>query len=209
MRCSEVLRNVSRLVSTGALLSAIAFGAGCAGKSATTPLTPPMGSDQTTSIQDQAELLSPDACGKKSTQDLAAGGGSLTLPTCSGYKGKVSYGKNNAPAKTTVTLITTTKNPGNVPTPAGKTVLAFVQATGNSTGGSVTFNNTSSKSTISNKKLLSSKTYALYAYALGILVSGFPQQIGSPVNGVLTFASPLNGQTVPQGITIDFELAQN
>jgi hypothetical protein len=199
------------LLSIAGLLGVAVVSAGCAGSSSSSPGTQAPLPPQAAPMQIWQNVIEPDVCGGKGTKEnLSSSGGTLTLPACGGYTGNITYGSNNAPSGTTVTLISTTKNPGGVPVPSKGTVLAFVQATGHSNAGSVTFGSTSSKSTITNKKKLkSTHTYSLYAYALGLLITGFPQSIGSASNGVLTFTSPLNGQDVPQGITIDFELVQN
>jgi hypothetical protein len=70
--------------------------------------------------------------------------------------------------------------------------------------GSVTYQGASQLSVIKNAAFLPSATFTLYAYAFG--VEEFSEHLGSPTNGVLQFPSPLNGITVPFGLTICFEL---
>jgi hypothetical protein len=196
-----VIRPAFRLLSSVTALAALGALSACGGSTAVPPGAAPL-------QQTDGRMADPDKCNKKSTQVISPTGGVLTLPPCASYTGTISYGKSGAPSKTSVSLVTTTKNPG-APTPRGKTVLAYVIATGNSSAGSVTFGTAAQNSMIANTALLSSKTYALYAYALGVTVKGFPKQVGSPTDGVLTFKSPLNGETVPEGIPVDFELVQN
>ena len=152
--------------------------------------------------------INPDACKKPSTQSVSSGGGRFTIPPCGGSTGKITYGTNNAPAGTTVTLESYTTNPApsNCGSPTGETVVAYVTALGTSSAGSITYNNAKKKSQIKNPAFKPSMTFHLYGYAFGAQV--LSEAIGSPNSkGVLTFASPLNGQTIPQNISICFELA--
>jgi hypothetical protein len=191
---------VARLAFIAALLGIAALAEGCSGSPSSAPSLP------ASALQTLERSARPDTCAVPQTEDISSTGGTLTLPTCGGYAGNITYGKNDAPKDTTVKLITTLNNPGGVPVPRKGTVLAYLQATGHSDAGSVTFKKASKKSTITNSALKPGDTYFLYAYAFGFSVSGFPKNIGSPSNGVLTFTSPVNGQTIPVDITVDFEL---
>jgi hypothetical protein len=179
--------------------AALALGAACLGVGSAAMTRPAL-----TSPAHQIQVQPNSNCGSK-TESINPAGGAFTIPPCNGTKGKVTYGTNNA-NNNTVTLQSAASNPAPsiCGTASGETTLAYVLATGNGAG-SITYNPTSKKSTLKNAAFPPSLTFTLYAYAFG--VEQFHQSLGSPNNkGVLKFSSPLNGMTIPLGITLCFEL---
>jgi hypothetical protein len=204
-------RSTRALTSLSALAFAVAA-AGCGGSQSAAPTLPQIQSPQ--SAQQTVfgdESMSFDAKSSKKTEPIHSGGGTLTLPAFGGYSGSLGYPKNNAPKRTKIALETSTTNIHNAPTPGGKKkVLMFEQATVKGSASQITFGGGSAGGTLDGPGIVTTHTYALYAYALGIQVPGFPVQLGSPTsNGTISFSSPLSGQSVPTGIGVTFELVQN
>lgn len=179
--------------------AAFALGAACLGVGSAAMTRPAM-----TGPAHQIQVQPSKDCGTK-TESINAAGGSFVIPPCAGTKGKITYGANNS-SNNTVTLQSSASNPAPsiCGSTAGETAVAYVLATGNGTG-SITYQNTGKKSSLKNAAFPPSATFTLIGYAFGSPVLSEP--IGHPNNkGVLKFASPLNGQTIPLGITLCFEL---
>jgi hypothetical protein len=153
--------------------------------------------------------LVPDANFAKATEKINSSGGTLFVPKFGGFSGSVGYPSNNALPGTTITLISSTTDINHAPQPSQGTVVFYLQARLKSITGYVTFNTGTASATLRSSSLLSSKTYSIYAYAFGKPLHGTPYNIGSPKNGRLTFTSPINGGTVPAGVTVTVELDQN
>ena len=190
----------TRTPLAGALSAAAAFalGAACLGVGSAAMTRPAM-----TNPAHQAHVV-PGDCGM-STQSINPAGGVFKIPPCAGTTGKISYGANNA-SNNTVTLQSSATNPAPslCGSTSGETAVAYVLATGNGTG-SISYQNTKKKSVLKNKAFPTSATFTLIGYAFGVPV--LEEAIGSPNSkGVIKFASPLNGQTIPLGITLCFEL---
>jgi peptidoglycan hydrolase-like protein with peptidoglycan-binding domain len=208
-----------RILRAAAPLSIAAFAVAAAGCSvqpqAGAPTLPPVQTPASVASQQQpqtldAEQLSFDAKSASKTETINKAGGTFTLPAFGGFSGTLGYPSNNAPANSKISLQTSTTNIHHAPTPHKKTVLMFEQATLKSGASAITFNGGTASGTFSSSQIVTSHTYALYAYALGILAPGFPIQLGSPTSdGSLTFSSPLSGESLPTGIAVTFEFVQN
>lgn len=207
--------NLARVLSICSILGVAGLAAGCAGSSNSQSPLPSVGSSSPAASSllrapAALRLVVPDTCGKNTTEPINPAGGTITLPPCGGFTGSLGYPSNNAPGGATLVLRTSITKPKGVPTPSGKTVLLFLQATAHSSTSSITFNSGNATAKLTNKKkLLSSHTYSAYAYAFGFLLKGFPKELGAPTNGSLSFASPVSGVTLPTGITVTFELTQD
>jgi hypothetical protein len=157
-----------------------------------------------------SDNANPDACNTKQPTTVNPAGGGFRIPACAGFTGRITYGPNNAVRGYTVTLVsaaTSNPDPSNCgpPTP-GEMVVFFVTAVGSSAvQPSVTYGMAANKSAISNPGFGNGNTFTLLAYKAGVLQ--FSEKLGSPRKGVLRFASPLNGQTVPTNVVLCYELA--
>jgi hypothetical protein len=198
-----VHQNLSRALTASALFSLVAFGAGC---SANTSVSTAVPAGPAASVHATIAESVPDTCNKTANDPIKAAGGSIKLPACATFTGGFTYGSNNAPAGTTLSLLATPKRPSGIPVEPG-TPLLFLQGTLNSSASSITFNKSKVKSNVHSSKLLSSKTYTLYAFLNGSEI--FSVNLGSPTNNTLKFASPFDGQTVPANLTVTLEIAQN
>jgi hypothetical protein len=205
----------SRSLCVASLLTIVSV-AGCSTSSKSVPpVTPPLGN--TPLAQDRAAgartvpvpLMLPDGNSSKLTENVNPAGGKFIVPKFGGFSGAVGYPSNNAFPGTTVTLISSTTNINHAPQPPTGTVVFYLQAKLSSPIGYVTFNNGTATARLHSASLLSSKTYSIYAYALGKPLHGTPYPVGSPTHGTLTFTSPIQGGTVPAGITVTVELDQN
>jgi hypothetical protein len=210
-----VPRLLSRSVCVASLLAIVAL-AGCSTSSKSVPpVAPPLGNSP--QAQDRspgaqalpAPMVLPDANSSKLTEKVNPSGGNFVVPKFGGFSGSVGYPSNNAFPGTTVTLISSTTNINHAPQPPSGTVVFYLQAKLSSPIGYVTFNNGTATARLHAASLLSSKTYSVYAYAFGKPLHGTPYPVGSPKHGTLTFTSPINGGTVPAGITVTVELDQN
>ena len=160
-------------------------------------------------------------CPKSGVSSIVAKGGVIKLPACDGWSGTVAYPKNNATPGTTSTLTTYSVAHPPAPssgqgTPATGTVIAWISSIGTGSSASITFCNFPScpvkyAHISSTTQLNQTHTYELYVYAFGVQQGS--EYVGSPVcaKGTtkackLTFASPLTGQTLPNGILFWFEL---
>ena len=214
-----MLYNLSRIAALGGILGVVAL-AGCAGSSSNQSALPGGGLTGTQSFQQPMQGLIPDlACPQTKTEPIKAAGGTVVFPACDGFSGKAGYPKNNAPAGSTTTLTSYSQKhmpppSGGEGTPSQGTVIAWISSLGQSSAGSITFCNFPTcavkNASLKAKGTLMSPThsYELFVYAFGIEQGS--ESLGSPVcahgSCTLTFASPLTGQTVPQGITLWFEL---
>ena len=192
-------------------LLALSVAAGCAVSTTsnlpTTPQQLPGAASQSAFSQ---SIMNPDAKSAKQTEPIDKAGGTLTLPAYGGYSGTLGYPSNNAPSGSKIALETSTTDIHHAPKPRGKKVLMYEQATLKSSASQITFKSGSGSGSISGPGIVTSHTYALYAYALGISVPGFPMQLGHPTsNGTISFSSPLSGQSIPTGIGVTIELVQN
>jgi hypothetical protein len=201
---------LARFVAAGSLLGIAAL-AGCAGSHQST--VPPT---QTLNFPQSQHVVVPDVnCPVGPlTRHIEDAGGTFALPACDTFSGSIGYPPNNAPEAAPSTSLTTydVDPGGGTGKPSSGTVIAWVKAHGNGSG-SIAFNASPVKTaTISGSpaELPGGHTYTLYVFAFGAQQGS--EQLGSPVCGakcVLTFPSPLTGQTVPQGIDLFFELTEN
>jgi len=198
-----VLDKLSRGLTAIALFSLAAFAAGC-GSNASVPYALPAGPGA--DVHSTVAQSVPDACNTTVNDPLNRAGGSDALPACATFTGGFTYGPNNAPSGSSVALLSTTKKPGGVPTEPG-TPLLFVQGELKSKAGYITFKASKVKSDVHSTKLLSSKTYTLYAFAYGFEI--YHTNLGSPTNGTLKFASPFDGRQLPTYVKVTVEIAQN
>ncbi|MEO6990842.1 MAG: hypothetical protein ABI346_00665 [Candidatus Baltobacteraceae bacterium] len=210
------------------LLGGLAFFAGCSANAPTNaPIPQPLGQQsvaQHAVAQAPFELhfpaaafgahpgadlggVIPDANSRKLVESISSAGGTLKVPPFAKFGGSIGYTSNNAPSGTTITLISSVQNLAHVPNPPSGTAIFYIQATLSSSQFTIVFNSGNASATIASKKLVAAKTYTVYAYALGQLVGQF--NAGHPKNGKLHFTSPINGQTIPTGVTVTVQLAQN
>lgn len=158
-------------------------------------------------VAPQVERVKPDACNTKDKEAINAAGGHFIIPACGGTTSTITYGANNAPTGSSATVSASTTNPNKVlcGAPRGETVVDYFTAQLKSTASQITFGTTSKKSHIANPAFKTASTYTIFAYAFG--VEQFSQSLGHPSSrGVLTFNSPVNGRSIPQGILVCFEL---
>jgi hypothetical protein len=196
-----------RFLAAGSLLGIAAL-AGCAGSNQSA--VPPY---QTLNLPQSHVVVPLVPCPVTLTEEVEDAGGVITLPACDTFSGTVGYPPNNAAEESMTTLTTYDKDPGGgTGKPASGTVIAWVKSHGNGSG-SIVFKSSpvkTGKISGSPAELPGGHTYTLYVYAFGLQQGS--EAVGSPVCGakcVLTFPSPLTGQTVPQGIDLFFELAEN
>lgn len=157
-----------------------------------------------------SDNANPDTCSTKRPKTVNPAGGAFRIPACASFTGRITYGANNAVRGYTVTLesaATSNPDPSNCGSPPpGEMVVFFVTAVGSSAvQPSVTYDAATNKSVISNPGFGNGNTFTLLAYKAGVLQ--FSEKLGSPRMGVLRFASPLNGQTVPTSVVLCYELA--
>ncbi len=153
-----------------------------------------------------------DAKVGKKTEKVASGGGTLTLPGISGFKGYLTYPSSNAPNGQTITLEDSTSNAFKAPPPPSGTPIWYLQAVLNGNFGFITFNSGNAAAQISAKQLDPSKTYTIYGFAPQYFGNKaiFTIPAGSPNSKhVLAFSSPFNGATIPTGVILDVELCQD
>jgi hypothetical protein len=202
-----------RFLAAGSLLGIAAL-AGCAGSSqSTVPPAQTLNLPQSHVVAPQV-LMHPNACKAVVTVEVEDAGGIIHLPACDTFGGAIGYPSNNAAEESTTTLTSYQTDPGGgTGKPASGTVIAWVKNHGNGSG-SVTFAGSPVKTGTlfaSPLELPAGHTYTLYVYAFGAQQGS--EQLGSPTctanKCTLTFPSPLTGQTVPQGIDLFFELAEN
>jgi hypothetical protein len=149
----------------------------------------------------------PDSCGKAVIEPISAAGGVFKLPPCGRTTGKLTYGPNDAPSSAKITLTSSTQNPDPSVCQVSKhdtVFFPFLYVLGVGGGdGSITFNSTAKNSKLRNTSL-PPDPYSLFAYANNSIL--LYESLGSPNRkGVLTFASPFTGHTIPLGVTICFE----
>lgn len=197
------------IVAVAALAGGYAL-AGCAGSSNPAPRSVVLASG-VSPIQHavRSDNAIPDACSTKQPKTVNPAGGAFRIPACAGFSGRMTYGPNNAVRGYTVTLESATSNPDPnncASPPPGEMVVFFETAVGSSpVQPSVTYGSATNKSAISNPGFGNANTFTLFAYKAGVLQ--FSEKLGSPRMGVLRFASPLNGQTVPTNVVLCYELA--
>ena len=184
-------------------------------------ITPQAYTHQVQPTQPIEELGYDAVCPKSGVSSIVAKGGVIKLPACDGWSGTVAYPKNNATPGTPSTLTPYSVAHPPAPssgqgTPATGTVIAWISSIGTGSSASITFCNFPScpvkyAHISSTTQLNQTHTYELYVYAFGVQQGS--EYVGSPVcaKGTtkackLTFASPLTGQTLPNGILFWFEL---
>jgi hypothetical protein len=188
------------------LTSAVLLG-GCGGGSATTtPFTNVSGAGSA-APQSRAASVDPDACDTNVKESIKSKAGVFKLPACDGITGKITYGANDAGLKAYVTLASSPTSPdsSSCGSTSGETPILFTTSNYNSSKSNVYFYPTGRNSTLKSKAFSPSATYSFYVYLGGSEI--LSESLGSPNNhGLLTFASPLNGATVPTMVTICTEL---
>ena len=130
------------------------------------------------------------------TQPLVDAGGTLVVPQICTFTGTVTYASNNAPSGMTITFTTSVQNVFGVPSPNGGTPIMYTRTKlGTTQGTNVKFDDCSScNATITSPTLSPSQTYALCAYIGTFPVQQAPEVVGSPVNGTVTYPSPLTAE---------------
>jgi hypothetical protein len=160
-------------------------------------------------------VLNPVGSCTSTTANINRKGGAAKLPLCEDFGGVLQYPSNNAPTGSTLSLVsydTTPPPSGGWGTPSSGTVLWYISTFLNSSAESIAFNTAKKTLTVKSHRLGPSNTYSLYFYVSGSQVGG-AEQLGSPNCSkgacVLTAPSPLDGETLPVGVTIWFEVVQN
>jgi len=144
-------------------------------------------------------------------EKISPKGGTFTAPVSGGFKAAFKYPSNDAPPGQTIMMAADTSNSFGAPMPSAGTPIWYFQAQ-LSGSGQVTFNSGTGKATISQKSLSSKHTYSVWGFVPQVLGNTplFVIQAGSPNSKhSLSFSSPLNGATIPDGIYVDIELVQN
>ena len=146
----------------------------------------------------------------KKIEPINPKGGTLTAPVYGGFKASFTYPKNDAPKGQTITLETSTSDVFNAPQPSSGTPIWYLQAELNGFG-TVDFQSGNGSAQISQKSLDPNKTYSVWGF---VPIFGnqpiFMIEAGSPnSHHVLSFSSPLNGASIPDGVILDVELVQN
>jgi hypothetical protein len=133
---------------------------------------------------------------------------------CEDLGAAIQYPQNNAPPGATASIVSYATTPppsGGWGTPPSGSVLWYISTQFNGNASSITFSPGKKVVTISSHRLSPTNSYSLYFYASGAEL-GSPEQLGSPnckVTCTLKGLSPLDGETVPAGLTIWFEVVQN
>jgi hypothetical protein len=186
-----------------AAISAAALGsAGAAGR-----IVSPV---QTLSHRDDAASLKPDACAAAVTEPINESGGTFSFPRCGGTMARITYGANDAPPSSTFTFTSSTTNPepsicGYVAFDTVFFPVEYVLARGNGSM-NVAFQPTSRSSRI-RVRHPQNTYYTLWAFVNGN--EQFNEGVGTPNSqGLFTFASPLNNQTLPLGLPVCFEFGE-
>jgi hypothetical protein len=148
-----------------------------------------------------------DSCSRFHYPAVDRGGGDFKVLQCAGTEGKFSYPPNDAAryAFWQVASFATNPNHKDCGTKRGETVLLYETALISNVQ-QIEFRSRKFQSILKNPNFSLSATYTLYEYVSGELKA--TQPLGSPNRDKhLLFPSPFNGQTLPGGVTICFEIS--
>jgi len=143
----------------------------------------------------------------RSTFLIRINGSSFKFPPFGGFTGTGFYTKNNAPAGATLQITNSgTNNLLGIPLSATGQVVLYFEAQLGGGAYSVKFLKSARTMTLASTQLQATASYTVQVYLWNQLIESY--SAGSPVNGTLTFQTPLSNLTLSYYTPICIELIQ-